>query len=787
MHRAGRLAAFGRRYVQSGARREGREDRRSLATGGEQGAGSKGKLVVAGLAVVGVGGGIAYSTGVVDLPWTNKRDAIQSLKPATSFPPLSAKIPVVSATLSSADDQPIEESRLKRKKKSKKAEEAVSSAAVASETEPASISTRESASEDFTAIPPPAVDATAVVSATAEAAAALPLEDEGLSTAVAAAAAEASEAAEAAAVETAEEKAAEAVEAVAAAEVVAEAAAAVPEDVVAPVEEPVAEAPVAASDAEYLLEADTLGKIRDLDLEAEAQNKVLGSILNEALEESTKVVSSAAVSLVDAANAVQKYTILLKKALDDSNPERKSAWEEAVGLSLEKDRLLSAATAGYGEAKSALLIALQAIEGGRQNPKTRDNTELIRVEEQVYRLRAQLDDRFLALEKSQSDSRIMKAFTDLVEQGKQQFNAELKALMPDIKLNESGSKLSEAELNLLIAYAHRWIMQLQRQLAEYQLLEEQHLTDALGKQKAEDDVIAASQLREALAEQQGALTLEKERQVAEVRKKAEEDLLAQLKRQAAAHSHHLKEVLTVQEEDYNHRLKTILGEGIAVERRRLENMVREAFNQLKGIESAIDARAGVESAARARQDLWAAVAALKAAVGFEHRVPLGERVASVSAAAAGDELVGTLLGAISEDAKSGGIYSNAELKTRFDKVQEICKRVSLITDEGGLFQTFLSWLNYKTTVESVLIKPADEINPEIDAMKLVCHAQWYVEHDDLESALRCMNQLRGEPRRTAFDWISEARTALETRQAIDALHSWVSALNLGQFPAEMKS
>jgi len=784
MHRAGRLAAFGRRYVQNGARRE---DRRGIATG-EQGAGSKGKLVAAaGLAVVGVGG-IAYSTGVVDLPWTNKHDAIQSLKPATSFPPLSAKIPVVvSATLSSADDPPIEESRLKKKKKSKKAEE-VSLAPVASETEPASISSRESASEDFTAIPPPTVDA--VVSATAEAAAALPLEDESLSTAVAAAA-------EAAAVDPAEEKAAEAAEAVEVAEAVeaaeaAEAAAAVPEEVVAPVEEPVAEvavaeAPVAASDAEYLLEADTLGKIRDLDLEAEAQNKVLGSILNEALEESTKVVSSAAVSLVDAADAIQSYTILLKKALDDSNPERKSAWEEAVGLSLEKDRLLSAATAGYGEAKSALLIALQAIEGGRQNPKTRDNTELIRVEEQVYRLRAQLDDRFLALEKSQSDSRIMKAFTDLVEQGKQQFNAELKALMPDIKLNESGSKLSEAELNLLIAYAHRWIMQLQRQLAEYQLLEEQHLTDALSKQQAEDDVIAASKLREALAEQQGTLTVEKERQVADVRKKAEEDLLAQLKRQAAAHSHHLREVLTVQEEDYNHRLKTILGEGIAVERRRLENMVRDAFNQLKGIESAIDARAGVESAARARQDLWAAVAALKAAVGFEHRVPLGERVASVSAAAAGDELVSTLLGAITEDAKSGGIYSNAELKTRFDKVQEICKRVSLITEEGGLFQTFLSWLNYKTTFESVLIKPADEINPEIDAMKLVCHAQWYVEHDDLESALRCMNQLRGEPRRTAFDWISEARTALETRQAIDALHSWVSALNLGQFPAEMQS
>ena len=228
------------------------------------------------------------------------------------------------ATLSSADDPPIEESRLKKKKKSKKVmtlsvvcnlsliclvtmvakddsgyqrvvsfmlqAEEVSLAPVASETEPASISSREvsdtqsaavywssrsfgvrqistkpqlkiltfsfllpsqSASEDFTAIPPPTVDA--VVSATAEAAAALPLEDESLSTAVAAAA-------EAAAVDPAEEKAAEAAEvvevaeAVEAAEVAEAAAVAVPEEVVAPVEEPVAEvavaeAPVAASDA----------------------------------------------------------------------------------------------------------------------------------------------------------------------------------------------------------------------------------------------------------------------------------------------------------------------------------------------------------------------------------------------------------------------------------------------------------------------------------------------------------------------------------------------------------
>jgi len=724
--------------------------RRSLATGPRDGDASK---LLAGVAIAGCAGvGYAYKNDVISVPWRTKETPKNSLKPVSSFPAITAQIPVVAAaTAISADERPIGESRLKKKKKTNKVEEteaATPTDASAAETHPP-----ESIPEDFTAVPPaaseeiaPTAEVAAVTVEAAEAAAALPVEAEVSSS-------------------------------VASVEAAAEAP--IPDEEVATV------AVVEPASTEYLLEPDVVGKIRDLDLEAEAENKVLTSILNEALEGSTKAVSTAVVGLVDAASVVKNYTILLKKALDDSNPEKKSAWEEAVSLSLEKDRLLGSATEAYGEARNALVIALQAVEGGRQNARTRDNTELIRVEEQIYRLRSELDDRFLALEKSQSDSRIMKAFTDLVEQGKQQFNAELKALMPDIKLNESGSKLSEAELNLLIAYAHRWIMQLQRQLAEYQLLEEQHLTDALEKQKAEDDAIAASKLREALAEQQGTLTLEKERQVAEVRKKAEEDLLAQLKRQAAAHSQHLREVLSVQEEDYNHRLKTILGEGIAVERRKLENLVRDAFNQLQGIESAIDARAGAELAARARQDLWVAVATLKAAIGVQHRIPLGDRVAAVSAAAGGDDVVATLLGAIPEEARAGGIYSDADLKTRFEKVREVCKKVSLV-EEGGLFQTILSYAKYAITVESVLIKPADDVNPESDSMmKLVCHAQWYVEHGDLESALRCMNQLRGEPRRTAFDWISEARAALETRQAVDALHSWVSALNLGQFPPEM--
>ena len=85
----------------------------------------------------------------------------------------------------------------------------------------------------------------------------------------------------------------------------------------------------------------------------------------------SQAVSSAVVNLVDASEMVKSYTILLKKALDDSNPEKRSAWQQAVAMSLEKDRLLSAANESYGSAKNALTIALHAVEGGRRNPKTR--------------------------------------------------------------------------------------------------------------------------------------------------------------------------------------------------------------------------------------------------------------------------------------------------------------------------------------------------------------------------------------------------------------------------------
>ena len=49
-------------------------------------------------------------------------------------------------------------------------------------------------------------------------------------------------------------------------------------------------------------------------------------------------------------------------------------------------------------------------------------------------------------------------------------------------------------------------------------------------------------------------------------------------------------------------------------------------------------------------------------------------------------------------------------------------------------------------------------------------------------ALQYMNQLRGEPRRVAGDWLKETQLLLETRQAVDTLVAHASAVGVEALP-----
>lgn len=115
-------------------------------------------------------------------------------------------------------------------------------------------------------------------------------------------------------------------------------------------------------------------------------------------------------------------------------------------------------------------------------------------------------------------------YRDLIRRGRDQFRKEVESIVPDIKLGTgrgsfgqriklflffpnrtlsknyliayAGGKMTEEDLNALIAHAHRRIEQLQRQLAEQLTLERQRVDAALDRQRQEDERLTESRLEE---------------------------------------------------------------------------------------------------------------------------------------------------------------------------------------------------------------------------------------------------------------------------------------------------
>lgn len=99
---------------------------------------------------------------------------------------------------------------------------------------------------------------------------------------------------------------------------------------------------------------------------------------------------------------------------------------------------------------------------------------------------------------------------------------------------------------------------------------------------------------------------------------------------------------------------------------------------------------------------------------------------------------------------------------------------------NSLYQYFLSYLQSLLLFPPKQQKPPAELYPEdINTFKLLSYASYCIEHGDLELAAKFVNQLKGESRRVAQDWLKEARMTLETKQIVEILTAYASAVGIG--------
>ena len=67
---------------------------------------------------------------------------------------------------------------------------------------------------------------------------------------------------------------------------------------------------------------------------------------------------------------------------------------------------------------------------------------------------------------------------------------------------------------------------------------------------------------------------------------------------------------------------------------------------------------------------------------------------------------------------------------------------------------------------------------DLDPFAILERAETCMRQGDIESAVRYVNLLRGESRNVARDWLHDARSYLETAQAVRLMSEYIAALNI---------
>jgi mitofilin len=240
-----------------------------------------------------------------------------------------------------------------------------------------------------------------------------------------------------------------------------------------------------------------------------------------------------------------------------------------------------------------------------------------------------------------------------------------------------------------------------------------------------------------------------------------EQLKSELARESTKHNEELKNALFRQATEMQRRW--IRDVKVMVEQERGGRLARldNINHKLKILERiSVDNAERLDSSLKAHR-LWCALRSLQDAVEQPHRTPFAIQITAMKHLSSTDEIVTTVLSTIDDNVANNGVDSVSDLSARFAIVREKVRRASLVPEDGGVFAHFLSAMFSK-----ILFRKHGLVKGN-DVESILSRVQYYLNENDLDTATRELNQLKGWPKKLAEDWIKAAKNHLEIKQAIE--------------------
>lgn len=545
-----------------------------------------------------------------------------------------------------------------------------------------------------------------------------------------------------------------------------------PPPITAPPQSPVKEKTPSPRD----LEAEAQKQLRDIKERNERLNFALEQSLREAQAEVERHTKDAVVAQLAAKEAAQAYAQKLYRAIDEArDDEDQYMWEEALQAKEAKLAAVHKAAVKSEQAWKSLENLRNAVKKGQENKETQNNLALSPADHAATVARDQLRSAESESKPAKEAAKTASDYKDAVEKARLHFQKEIEALLPEAKFTE-GQRLSEDELNLLLAHAHRKIDNLTKAHVKMQVTEheraqvfqrqQERINRDLERQRAELDAM----LEVKLVKQQEAF---------------EQELQQQLRRQVAAHTEHLREALEEQRADLDRAFGLELEQKLVEERAQHNTALASSVAKLQGMEDYLQARDELDRLSQQAKGLWLACQGLQHTLVHGSGGPqsLAADLQLVERAASMSPYVPLVLASIPPEALARGVYPEVALKERFAQVERTCRRVALVDDQGSssLLRYLASYLQsvfivYPKELPEEELSDEQRVNPaQWDTFDVLSRVRYWLQHEDLEQALRYASQLRGQPRLVAHDWVRELRLHLEARQAAAALMAFAAA------------